>query len=305
MIEIVMDKERNLKNLKQIGTPKEDNKIYIENFAYSRIRDSFQDKRVFVLMGHTERMEGRYATFVEAVIEVQNAEFSGMVPRWNNSMWSQVFRDIKQMYEEMIIVGWAIDIKGMSPKLTSELERVHREHFGGVHQVLFLMDSLEQEETFYIYKENKLVSKDGFYIYYRARKNVERTEKFEVIDLNKEDVSQTTEEQMVTLDINTSTTEQNVRGRYRQIMQEQPKKAEGGNTGLVVAVAMLLFIIGVGAYENKDSIFGSQLDDAQPVWSADSSEYDSENQTEETQAKTSSTGGGYEIPVESVSDNED
>ena len=33
MIDIVMDKERNLKNLKQIGTPKEDDKIYIENFA--------------------------------------------------------------------------------------------------------------------------------------------------------------------------------------------------------------------------------------------------------------------------------
>ena len=37
MIEIVVDKERNLKNLKQIGTPLEENKIYVENLAYSKL----------------------------------------------------------------------------------------------------------------------------------------------------------------------------------------------------------------------------------------------------------------------------
>ena len=31
MIEIENEKNRNLKNVKQIGTPREDNKIYIEN----------------------------------------------------------------------------------------------------------------------------------------------------------------------------------------------------------------------------------------------------------------------------------
>ena len=48
MIDIVTDKERNLKNLKQIGTPREENKIYIENFAYAKIKEkSYKEKRVF------------------------------------------------------------------------------------------------------------------------------------------------------------------------------------------------------------------------------------------------------------------
>ena len=160
MIEIVTDSDRNLKNIKQIGTPREDNKIYIENYVYSKIKEvGYTDKKVFVLMGHTERTEGRYATFIEAVVPVKEIEFLGNAPRWNNATWKEVYSEIKRLYEDMIIVGWAIDLKGMRPKLVPEIERAHREHFGGVHQLLFLLDTLEGEETFYIYKENKLISK--------------------------------------------------------------------------------------------------------------------------------------------------
>lgn len=283
MIEIVTDKDRNLKNIKQIGTPREDNKIYIENFAYAKIKEnSYKEKRVFVLMGHTERMEGRYATFIEAAIPVREIDFAGNTPRWNNSTWSEVFHEIKRLYEDMIIVGWAVDIKGMQPKVTPELERVHREHFGGVHQLLFLLDTLEPEEIFFIYKENKLISKDGFYIYHRARKK-EEAEPIPITVLPEKEYrlergsslknssrrSKTMEEAtihridpQVDVELDVSELEPRRTGRYRQMMQEQKKEksADSGNIGLAVAVAMLIFVIGVGAYENRDSIFGG--DDA-------------------------------------------
>lgn len=248
MIEIVTDNDRNLKNIKQIGTPREDSKIYIENYAYSKMKEmGYTDKKVFVLMGHTERMEGRYATFVEAVVPVKDIGFSGNIPHWNNNVWKEVFAEIKRLYEEMIIVGWAIDIKGMRPKVSPELERIHREYFGGVHQLLFLMNTLEQEELFYIYKENKLISKDGFYIYHRARKK----ERAPIVDeITKKDVE-------VKLDVEFMEEKTKRGGLYRQMLQEQkrPKEIEGGNMGLAIAVAMLIFVIGVGIYENRESIF--------------------------------------------------
>lgn len=332
MIEIVMDNERNLKNLKQIGTPREENKIYIENLVYSKIRgDSYQDKRVFVLMGHTERMEGHYATFVEAIIQVKDAEFAGNVPQWNNGMWGQVFREIKRTYEEMIIVGWAVDIRGMSPQLTPELERMHREHFGGVHQVLFLVDSLERDETFYIYKENRLVQKDGFYIYYRAHKN---DSGFQVLDLNKEAEEENNREQIpaesvVDVDFSSQTQERRTGGRYRQLMQQSAKE-ESGSAGLAIAVAMLVFVLMVGAYENRDSIFGAWGTGAAEAGNIASSENStqtgntatSENATQTSGAENTDVGAseaesadtesadadpveteaGYEIPVEGLTD---
>ena len=265
MIEIETDNNRNLKNLKQIGTPREENKIYIENMAYNKIKeDSYKEKRVFVLMGHTERMEGRYATFIEAAITVREIEFSGLTPRWNNSTWNDVFREIKRLYEDMIIVGWAVDIKGMSPKLTPDMERVHREHFGGVHQLLFLLDTLEQEETFYMYKENKLIQKDGFYIYHKARSK-ERTasrptrEPIPVTVLPEKEHGFRRVEPKVDVELELSQTETRKGGKYRELLQEKKKpEKDSGNIGIAVAVAMLVFVIGVGVYENSGSILGKQ-----------------------------------------------
>lgn len=287
MIEIVMDKERNLKNLKQIGTPKDEDKIYVENLAYAKIKEeSYADKRVFVLMGHSECVQGRYATFVEAVIPVREIEFLGNVPRWNNSIWSEVFREIRRLYEDMIIVGWAVDIKGMPPKMTVELERVHREHFGGVHQILFLLDSLEQDETFYVYKENRLVPKDGFYVYYHAKRKPmeEKTVEYKTTPIE--------------VDIDLPEKERPRSGRYRQLMQEQTKEktSDSGNMGLAIAVAMLVFVIGVGAYENRDTLFGNP----KAVETNAQQEEDDQTETESTEASAEDT-----IPVEIIDGTEE
>ena len=268
MIEIINDKERNLKNIKQIGTPKEENKIYVEHIVYAKIKEtSYKEKRVFVLMGHTERLEGRYVTFVEGIIPVREIDFSGNTPRWNNAIWSEVFREIKRLYEDMIIVGWAVDVKGMLPKVTPELERVHREHFGGVHQLLLLLDTLEQEETFYMYKENKVVSKDGFYIYHKARKKecaeVLKEEQelisIKVLDQKQEMFQQGTEQVDVEVDIRQEEHKKIQHGQYRQFVNMHDKKtresASEGNLGIAIAVAMLVFVIGVGLYEDKDKLF--------------------------------------------------
>lgn len=265
MIEIENENNRNLKNVKQIGTPREENKIYIENMAYNMIKeDTYRDKSVFVLMGHTERMEGRYATFIEAAIPVRDIEYLGFVPKWNNTIWSEVFHEIKRLYEDMIIVGWSFDAKGMSPKLTPDLERMHREHFGGVHQLLFLLDTMEQEESFYIYKENKIVPKDGFYIYHRVRRKESTSSPMQQEHIPVKVLPEKTKafrriEPEVDVDLQVSETEWKRGGRYRELLQEQKKpQKDNGNIGIAVAVAMLVFVIGVGVYENSDSIFGNK-----------------------------------------------
>lgn len=253
MIEIENEKNRNLKNVKQIGTPRDEGRIYIENATYNKIKEEgYKDKKVFVLMGHTERMRGRYATFIEAAIPVRDIEFSGLIPKWNNVVWSEVFREIKRLYENMIIVGWVVDLKGMTPKLTPDLERVHREHFGGVHQLLFLLDTLEQEECFYMYKENKVVPKDGFYIYHKAKKK-------EAIPITVlPDKPQVLKKQNPEVDVEVQVLdmENNRGGKYRQLIKEQKKtEKDNGNIGVAAAIAMLVFVIGVGVYENSGSIF--------------------------------------------------
>mgnify|MGYP000009462819 FL=1 len=247
MIDIENPKERDLKNIRQIGNPTEDDKIYIENAAYARIHEEdYAQKRVFIFMGHTECSQGKYATFVEAAIPVRDLEFSQNIPKWDNHAWSDIFREIKRSYENSIIVGWAMDIKGFSPCMTTELEHVHREQFGGAHQVLFLMDSVEGDECFYINKGNCLQQKEGFYIYYsrelRKMRTADVTVEFPKISRTKEVVQP----------------QASVKAHYRESMQE--KNASGSHRAssyaMTAAILLLLGIVGAGIWQDRIKLSG-------------------------------------------------
>ena len=241
MIDILLDENKRLNDIQQIGRPESNNKIYIESSAYERMHaKEYQDKSVFVLMGHTRRQEENYATFIDGIIPVREIAFDGNIPIWNNHVWNDVFGEIKHNYENEVIVGWAMDIKGFTPRLTVELENIHREQFGGAHQMLLLMDSLEQEEYFYQMRNNHLVQRDGFYIYYNDRPKIINISEFMQEDKGtKADVSVEIE---------------NAKPRYRELLangkKEEPKEKISG-IAVAVAVLLLVGIIGTGIYQNR------------------------------------------------------
>lgn len=177
MIDIVTN------NVRQIGTPADEGRVYISEKAYKRIKtEGFKDKEVFVLMGHTESSGGRYATFVEAAIAVYDMEFDKNAPLWTNKVWSRVFAEIKKSYEELIIVGWAFRQDDFPAEPTPMLENIHREHFGGAHQLMFLLNRTEQEENFFIKKNNHLKKKTGFFVYYRMNEHCDSVESYNKTD---------------------------------------------------------------------------------------------------------------------------
>lgn len=251
MIDIETKNERNLKNIRQIGTPTQEDKIYIENAVYARIHEEdYAEKKVFVFMGHTECIQGRYTTFIEAAIPVLKIEFVQNAPQWNNRAWSDVFREVKRSYENSIIVGWAMDQKGYAPSMTPELEAIHREQFGGAHQVLFLMDSIEGEESFYINKGNWLQKKEGFYIFY-ARELRQVCPPEVVVEMPKR-------ARMGTVPASGPKTD---RAQYRKQIKEKKRVGEKETTSatsyaMTAAVALLIVIVGLGVVQDRIHIPG-------------------------------------------------
>lgn len=175
MIEIIREedyeptKEKVLpKDIKQIGKPDIGDRIYVEDrvYRYMHPYDEQLEKAAYVLMGRFENFTGRQCTFIEGAIRLEEINFDGELPQWNDNTWGYIYKKLKKDYDDMVIVGWAMDIKGQLPNLTGRIEKLHQNHFGGIHQVLFLMDSLEREEAFYSSRNNHLYRRDGFYIYY-------------------------------------------------------------------------------------------------------------------------------------------
>lgn len=156
------------KDIKQIGKPDIGDRIYVENQVYQYMHPYHgYEEAAYVLLGRFENYAGKQCVFVEAAIRLEEIAFEGEIPVWNDQTWAYIYKQLKHEYDSMVIVGWALDIKGQLPNMTAKIEALHQNNFGGPHQVLFLMDSLEREETFYCSRNGRLYRRDGFYVYYR------------------------------------------------------------------------------------------------------------------------------------------
>lgn len=149
-IGMIRKKKKLPKDIRQIGRPDVGERIYIEDEVYRYLHpyESSCEKLVYVLLGRFENYSGRQCTFVEAAIQLEHLEFDAEIPRWSDHEWAYIYKRLKDEYDSMVIVGWALDHRGCLPNMTKQIEQFHQTHFGGVHQTLFLMDTLERRKHF-------------------------------------------------------------------------------------------------------------------------------------------------------------
>ena len=63
-------------------------------------------------------------------------------------------------------MGWALSRMGFSVRLNDKIKKTHFENFPGEGKILYMMDYLEQEDAFYVFRGQDLVRQNGYYIYY-------------------------------------------------------------------------------------------------------------------------------------------
>ena len=290
MIEIIREenwddtKEKKLpKDIRQIGRPDVGERIYIEDEVYKYLHpyESSSEKLVYVLLGRFENYSGRQCTFVEAAIQLEHLEFEAEIPRWSDHEWAYIYKRLKDEYDSMVIVGWALDHRGSLPNMTKQIEQFHQTHFGGIHQTLFLMDTLEKEETFFSLRNGHLYRRDGFYIYYdkhvssglkKPESLEEKTEEInlpetdeltfmqqdEPVPVEKENLNDILEEELYMEESMQqdepgpqAQPELKRQGRYRKQLEEAEKTEEAkvpAYSSLVLAVVVLT--LGFTAYQN-------------------------------------------------------
>ena len=246
MTEILQEERALPKNIKQIGAPDIGDRIYIENRAYQTMhpQNVSTEKMVYVLLGSLEKDRERQCIFIKAAITLEEIAFDGDVPVWNDDSWAYLYRKLNHAYDDMVITGWAFDVRGQMPELTVAVEKIHRTYFGGAHQVLYLLDTLQNEDSFYSVKNGVLKKRDGYYIYYE--KGQEEPRISVSIETEEQEQARTAQEKEETAGGTAGVT-----GSYRTYMKQKEQK-KGGFISYVMSAAMLLVICGLGvtAYQN-------------------------------------------------------
>ena len=188
MIEIIYDKDKdkqeqngenehevsvNLrlpKNIRQIGSPDGHKRIYIEDYVVTYLnyiaRPGSTQARGAILLGDSRKSDQGDVIFISGAVDAQNIKFDMDESEFTQEAWNAIYEQIKQFFPNLSVMGWFLSRMGFSTAINDKIEKLHVENFPGKDKVLFVTDSLESEDAFYMYEHGQLVKQKGYYIYY-------------------------------------------------------------------------------------------------------------------------------------------
>jgi len=184
MIEIVCndggkkssDGQQNIKrpkNIKQIGDMGSNKKIYIEDYVFTYINsiayENSDKLSVGVLLGECKKSEGESYVFIKGAIKVELDEEENKIT-FNENIWSLIYEDIEKYFHNLDITGWFVTTPDVTLDFMSNLEKLHLDNFAGNMKTLYLVNTAEKDEDFYLY-EGKCLKKQHGYICFYERNN--------------------------------------------------------------------------------------------------------------------------------------
>lgn len=166
------------KNVRQIGEPEENRKIYIEDYVVTYLKRFAKEEalssRMAILLGNSERMGGVPYLFIKSAVALKELEYSeGGIP-FTDEVWAEVYSAIKEYFPAQDILGWFLSVPGYPMELDPGLVKIHVNYFGGVDKVLMVEEPTDGDEDFFAYENGRLTRQKGYYIFYERNEAMQR-----------------------------------------------------------------------------------------------------------------------------------
>ena len=190
---------RRPKNIKQIGDVSSNRKIYIEDYAFTYINSvAYQmpeDEQAGVLLGEVQKSDEEKCLFIKGVIRAktpENETKQGIV--FNEKIWEKIYAEIEKFFPDLEVVGWFAAMPGITQERFLYLKKLHVDNFSGGMKTMYLVNTCDKEENFYLYENGELKKQKGYVCFYernyemqeymlekRERKPIESPEKDKVM----------------------------------------------------------------------------------------------------------------------------
>ena len=158
------------KNIRQIGSPAGHTKVYIEDYVITFLNSLSMDKNTYVrgaiLFGEKKQIGNDLVIFIRGAIEGQNLELDLDETVFDDEVWREIYQEKERLFSGLDVIGWALLRMGFSVRLNDKIKKTHFENFPGEGKVLYMMDDLEGEDAFYVFRGEDLSRQNGYYIYY-------------------------------------------------------------------------------------------------------------------------------------------
>ena len=237
---------RRPKNIKQIGDVSSDKKIYIEDYAFTYINsiayNSPQEEQAGVLLGELAKEGNERCVFVKGVIKAALGDTSDTGIYFNENIWNKIYSDTEKYFPDLSVVGWFAVMPEVTDERMARLKKLHLDNFAGNMKTLYLVDTVEKEEHFYLYENGTLKRQKGYVCFYERNYEMqeymlERSEKKSCEDASDDRVIR------------------NIRNviREKEELKEQ-RKSGSFKYGVSAFLVVVIIVIGINLMNNYEKM---------------------------------------------------
>ena len=156
------------KNVRQIGVPLPGQKIYLEDYVITYLKQSFvhaQEPVVVLLLGKNGEEKAEKAAFIYGAMVLEE---EGVLERGGISKetWDQVYEMIRHNFPEAQVLGWACGVPMWSGSVDGQVRKHQNAELPKENSTLFLWDLSEKEEKIFLWQRNMLKEMSGYYVYF-------------------------------------------------------------------------------------------------------------------------------------------
>ena len=166
-------------NIKQIGSIEGDIKIYVEDYVhtylYQYARSGGNKEKLAALAGKRVVVEGKEVIIISGAIQAKDTKQQRGSESFTEDTWRYINGQMEVYFKGLSLLGWVHTQPGFGTFLMAKDEAFHREHFKEPWQVLFVIDSLDKLDTFFIHNAEKtgLRPAKGYFIYYEKNQEMQ------------------------------------------------------------------------------------------------------------------------------------
>lgn len=173
MVEIKYQENDGVKlpnNIRQVGTPGDKLKIYIEDYVITYLNQIAGQKpfgqKAALLLGEKVRKDKTDIFFISAAIHMEDLQIKEDSLQITSEIWTGLYEKIDKYFKDKHILGWFLSRPGQSVGMSGQIERVQAEQFRDKGTIFYALDPLDREDAFYVYEKGQLTRHQGYYIYY-------------------------------------------------------------------------------------------------------------------------------------------
>ncbi|BCN28856.1 LysM peptidoglycan-binding domain-containing protein [Anaeromicropila herbilytica] len=233
------------KNIRQIGQVGGNRKIYVEDyvitFTKQLVKQEYGNYSFAVLLGSYAKIDGSRNIFINGAVEIKDMVYGENI-NFTNDIWTSIYDSIKKYFTDIEVVGWYIGGAGLTLEIDDKVLKTHKDNFVGQDKVLFMYDSIDQEEAFFLNEGNNLKKQEGYYIYY------ERNEEMQNYMIDRQGGKSTEEDYE---DKATKEIRQVIEGKKEEVESKRAVKLLYGVSTVFVVVVL---VIAATMFQNYDKL---------------------------------------------------